>query len=52
MSKKKQLFCKNVLLYPINNTSMVLEIIIIKFSGILEIMARNTFPEPQPDSAS
>ena len=31
---------------------MVLEIIIIKFSGILKIMARNTFPESQPDSAS
>ena len=31
---------------------MVLEIIIIKFSCILQIMSRNTFPEPQPDSAS
>ena len=31
---------------------MVLEIIIIKFSSILKIMSRNTFPEPQPDSAS
>ena len=31
---------------------MVLEIITIKFSGILKIMSRNTFPEPQPDSAS
>ena len=31
---------------------MVLEIIIIKFSCILKIMSRNTFPEPQPDSAS
>ena len=31
---------------------MVLEIIIIKFSCILQMMSRNTFPEPQPDSAS
>ena len=31
---------------------MVLEIIIIKFSCILITMSRNTFPEPQPDSAS
>ena len=31
---------------------MVLEIIIFKFSCILKIMSRNTFPEPQPDSAS
>ena len=31
---------------------MVLEIIIIKFSCILKIMSRNTFPKPQPDSAS
>ena len=31
---------------------MVLEIIIIKFCCILKIMSRNTFPEPQPDSAS
>ena len=30
---------------------MVLEIIIIKFSFILKMMSRNTFPEPQPDSA-
>ena len=31
---------------------MVLEIIIFKFSCILKIMSRNTFPESQPDSAS
>ena len=31
---------------------MVLEIIDIKLSCILKIMSRNTFPEPQPDSAS
>ena len=31
---------------------MVLEIIIIKFSCISIMMSRNTFPEPQPDSAS
>ena len=31
---------------------MVLEIIIVRFSCILKIMSRNTFPEPQPDSAS
>ena len=30
---------------------MELEIIIIKFSGILKMMSRNTFPEPQPHSA-
>ena len=43
---------KNLLLYSINNTSMAFEIIIIKFSCILKIMSRNTFSEPQPDSAS
>ena len=31
---------------------MVLEIIISKFSCILKMMSKNTFPEPQPDSAS
>ena len=31
---------------------MVLEIIISKFSCILKMMSRNTFPAPQPDSAS
>ena len=31
---------------------MVLEIIISKFSCILKIMSRNTFPNPQPYSAS
>ena len=31
---------------------MVLQIIIIKFSYILKTMSRNTFPDPQPDSAS
>ena len=35
-----------------NNICMVLEIIIIKFSCILKMMSKNTFPEPQPDSAS
>ena len=30
---------------------MVLELIVIKFSCILKTMSRNTFPEPQPDSA-
>ena len=50
--KKKTFCCKNVLLYTINNISMVFEIIISKFSLILKIMYRNTFPEPQPDSAS
>ena len=50
--REKHIFCKNVLLYTINNISMVLEIIIIKFSCILKIMFRNTIPEPQPDSAS
>ena len=45
-------FCKNVLLCTINTISMVLEMIIIKFSCILKTMFRNTIPEPQPDSAS
>ena len=31
---------------------MVLKIIISKFSCISKIISRNTFPEPQPDSAS
>ena len=31
------------------NISMLLEIIISKFSCILKIMSRNTFPDPQPD---
>ena len=44
--------CKNVLLYNINNLSMVLEILISKFSYFLKMMCRNTFPEPQTDSAS
>ena len=52
MRKKPIFLCKNVLLYTINNIYMVLEIIIIKFSGIFKIMFRNNFPEPQPDSAS
>ena len=50
--KKHIFFCKNVLLFTINNISMVLEITIIKFSCILKTMSRNTIPEPQPDSAS
>ena len=45
-------FCKNVLLYTINSISMVLEIITCKYSCILKFRSRNTFPEPQPDSAS
>ena len=44
--------CKNVLLYTIINIFKVLEIIIDKFSCMLNMMSRNTFPEPQPDSAS
>ena len=40
------------MLYTINNISVELEIIIIKFSCIFKMMARNTFPEPQPDNAS
>ena len=43
---------KVTLHYTINNISMVLEIIIIKFSCISKTMSRNTIPEPQPDSAS
>ena len=45
-------FCKNVLIYTINNIAMVSEIIISKFSCILKMMTSNTFPKPQPDSAS
>ena len=47
---EKHIFFKNnVLLYTIKkNISMVLEIIIIKISCILQMMSRNTFPEPQP----
>ena len=50
MRGKHILFCKNVLLYTINNHFVVLKIIISSFS----YMSRNTFPEPQPqpDSAS
>ena len=40
------------MLYTINYISMLLEIIIIKLSSILKMMSKNTFPEPQPDSAS
>ena len=50
--KKHISFCKNLLLYTINNISMILEINILQFSCILKMMSRNTFPEPQPDSAS
>ena len=50
--RKTYFYFKNVLLNTINNISMLLEIIIIKFSCILKMMSRNTFPEPQPDSAS
>ena len=50
--RKNIFFCKNVLLYSITNISMVLEIIIGKLSCNLKMMSRNTFPEPQPDSAS
>ena len=49
--EKTQFFLKNVLLYTINNISVVLEILIIKFSCILKMLSRYTFPEPQPDSA-
>ena len=50
--EKKNIFCKNVLLYIVNNLSVVLEIIISKFSYCLKMMSRNTLPELQPDSAS
>ena len=50
--RKNKSFCNHVLIYTLNNVSMVLEIIIIKFSCIFKMMSRNTFPEPQPDSAS
>ena len=51
-TRKKHIFSKNVLLYIINNLYVVLDIIISKFSYSLKIMSRNTFPEPQPYSAS
>ena len=51
MKKKNPLFCKNVLIYTINKTYMVQEIIISKFSCNLKIMSRYSFLEPQPDSA-
>ena len=40
---KNTFFCKNVLLYTINFLSILLKIIIIKFSCILKIVSRNTF---------
>ena len=49
---KTTFYCKNVLLNTINNICMVLEIIIIKCICTLKMMSRNTFAEPQPDSAS
>ena len=42
---KDTFFWRNVMLYTINNISLVLEIIIIKFSCILKMMCRNTVPE-------
>ena len=50
--RRNHILCKNVLIYTINNLFLVLEIIISKFSYSLKMMPRNTFPEPQPDSAS
>ena len=50
--RKTYFYFKNVLLYTINNISMLLEIIISYFSCILKMMSRNTFHEPQCDSAS
>ena len=50
--RQNTFFSKNVLLYTINNISMVFKIIISYFSCILKMMYNNTFPEPQPDSAS
>ena len=46
------IYCKNALLCIVNNLSVVLEIIIRKFSYCLKMMFRNTFPEHQPHSAS
>ena len=49
---KKHFFCKNVLLYTINNTSMVdIENHYQHIFLYFELMPRNTFPEPAPDSA-
>ena len=50
--EKTHFFCKKVLLYTKINLSVVLEITISKFSYSLKMMSRNTFPEPQSDSAS
>ena len=52
LHEEKTHFCKNVFLYTMNNISMELAIIIIKFSCILKMMSRNIVSEPQPDSAS
>ena len=50
--RKNTFFCKNTLLCIIINLPVVLETIISKFSYCLKMMSRNTFSEPQPDSAS
>ena len=52
MRKKTHFFCKNELIYTINNPSVILEVSLSKFSYSLKMMSRNTFSEPQPDSAS
>ena len=46
--KKHIFFCKNELLFSINNLSLVLEIIISWFSYSYKIMSRNTFPKLTP----
>ena len=48
----KHIFCKNISIYVINNISVLVNIIFIKFSYSLKIMSRNSFSDPQPNSAS
>ena len=50
---KKHIFCKYVLLYTVNKPLCdIYEKVMSQFSYSLKMMSRNTFPEPQPDSAS
>ena len=50
--RKKHIFLKELLLYIINNISMVLEIIIFQIFLYFESDVQKYFPEPQPHSAS
>ena len=50
--RKNLFFCTIISLLTINNQSMVFEIFVSKYDYSLKIISRNTFPEPQTDSAS